>query len=222
MFVLRACVVSVSVCSVRLSFFLCVKVADDSAAEVCDAASAVLGALLATNADECWRMLQVRDGASAVLSVLLDAFGADSMKKVLESLDDKKRKKVESLAAAGKDKVESVGAESGAGAGAGKPTAPTAGAPAPTVKLAAAKPPAKTVGADAAAGAASGSVPKRTVGKVAVSKPAGAAGAGAGAGAGKTKGADKPEAASEAADLNAGMPVEELDVHIETLFPEVG
>ena len=118
--------------------------------------------------------------------------------------------------------MESVGAESGAGAGAGKPTAPTAGAPAPTVKLAAAKPPAKTVGADAAAGAASGSVPKRTVGKVAVSKPAGAAGAGAGAGAGKTKGADKPEAASEGADLNAGMPVEELDVHIETLFPEVG
>ena len=165
-------------------------------------------------------MLQVRDGASAVLGVLLDAFGADSMKKVLESLDDKKRKKVESLAAAGKDKVESVGAE--AGAGAGKPTAPTAGAPAPTVKLAAAKPPAKTVGADAAAGAASGSVPKRTVGKVAVSKPAGAAGAGAGAGAGKTKGADKPEAASEGADLNAGMPVEELDVQIETLFTEVG
>jgi len=163
-------------------------------------------------------MLQVRDGASAVLGVLLDAFGADSMKKVLESLDDKKRKKVESLAAAGKDKVESVGAE--AGAGAGKPTAPTAGAPAPTVKLAAAKPPAKTVGADAAAGAASGTVPKRTVGKVAVSKPAGAAGAAAGAG--KTKGADKPEAASEGADLNAGMPVEELDVHIETLFPEVG
>jgi hypothetical protein len=168
-------------------------------------------------------MLQVRDGASAVLGVLLDAFGADSMKKVLESLDDKKRKKVESLAAAGKDKVESVGAE--AGAGVGKPSAPTAGAPAPIVKLTAAKPPAKTVGADAAAGAASGSVPKKTVGKVAVSKPAGAAGAagaGAGAGAGKTKGADKLEAASEGADLNAGMPVEELDVHIETLFPEVG
>jgi len=132
---------------------------------------------------------EVREGSSSVLGALLGAFGADSMKKILESLDDKKRKKVESMA--GSPQCASASAE---------PAVAATAKPAAIKKV-----PVKAAGADAA--------PKKTVGKVAASKAGGAAS--------KPKAAaEKQEAKSEVVDLNAGMPVEELDSHIETLYSE--
>ena len=129
---------------------------------------------------------EVREGSCSVLGALLTAFGPDGMKKVLESLDDKKRKKVESLAGG----PQAAPAAPAAAAAAAKPAA---------VKKAPVK--------------ASESGPKKTAGKLAVGKP-GVAGA-------KPKAAgEKKEEKNETVDLNAGMPVEELDAQIETLYSE--
>jgi cytoskeleton-associated protein 5 len=130
---------------------------------------------------------EVREGSSSVLGALLTAFGADSMKKVLESLDEKKRKKVESMA-----------------------TGPQAATAAPE-PAAAAKPVVALKKAPVKASDSEG--PKKTAGKVAVSKPATA-------GAKPKAAGEKQEAKTEIVDLNAGMSVEELDAQMETLYSE--
>lgn len=128
---------------------------------------------------------EVRDGSCTVLGALLGALGADSMKKVLETLDEKKRKKIEAMA----------GAE---GAAAADPAPPAA-------KMVAKKAVPK---ADSSSSAGA----KKTAGKVAV--------VGKAAGPPKAKAAVERAEANGEVDLNAGMPVEELDAQAETLYAE--